>query len=98
MNYSWHTGAQKDLRDAALFYRQRAGSSLSKSFLGEFEESIGRLSLHPELGSPWRGRGRRRYLMRRFPYAIIYSVSENEIRILAVAHHSRRPSYWENRR
>ena len=98
MNYSLHPEALGDLREAASFYSEQAGTSLSQAFLGEFEQSINRLLLHPGLGSPWRGRGRRRYLMKRFQYSLIYTVSGDEIRILAVAHHSRRPDYWAGRR
>ncbi|MEO8436328.1 MAG: type II toxin-antitoxin system RelE/ParE family toxin [Pyrinomonadaceae bacterium] len=73
--------------------------------LAEFEQSVNILLQHPGLGSPWRGRGRRRYLMKRFPYSLIYlsysliyMVSGDEIRILAVAHHNRRPGYWRGRK
>ena len=66
MNYSLHPEASEDLRDAASFYREQAGTSLSQSFFGEFEQSINRLLQHPALGAPWRGRGRRRYVMKHF--------------------------------
>ena len=36
-------------------------------------------------------------LLRRFPYIIIYAIEPNQVRILAVAHQSRRPSYWVDR-
>lgn len=98
MNYSLHPEASEDLRDAASFYHEQAGASLSQFFLGEFEQSINRLLLHPALGSPWRGRGRRRYVLKHFPYSLVYTVLADEIRILAVAHHSRRPGYWTGRR
>lgn len=99
MNYSLHPEAEGDLRDAASFYLEQAGTTtLSQSFFGEFEQSINRLLQHPALGAPWRGRGRRRYVMKHFPYSLIYVVSGDVIRILAVAHHSRRPGYWAGRR
>jgi plasmid stabilization system protein ParE len=98
MIYSLHPEAEADLRDAAEFYRERAGNSLSQSLLAEFEQSVNILLQHPGLGSPWRGPGRRRYLMKRFPYSLVYTVSGEEIRILAVAHHNRRPGYWRGRR
>ena len=97
MKYSLHPEALGDLRDAASFYREQAGTSRAQSFLREFEKSINRLLLHPALGTPWHGRGRRRYLMKHFPYSLVYTVSGDEIRILAVAHYSRRPGYWTGR-
>ncbi len=39
----------------------------------------------------------RRFLLRRFPYVIIYEIVSDEIHILAVAHTKRRPGYWKNR-
>ncbi len=98
MIYSLHPEAEEDLRDAAEFYRERAGNRLSQSFLAEFEQSVNVLLQHPGLGPAWRGGGRRRYLMKRFPYSLIYTVAGEEIRILAIAHHSRRPGYWRGRK
>jgi len=86
-----------DLRDAAEFYRDRAGTTLSQSFLEEFEHSVSLLLEYPGIGSPWRC-ATRRFIMRRFPYSIIYSTASEEIRILAVAHQSRRPGYWRMRK
>ena len=98
MNYFLHPEALGDLRDAASFYREQAGTTRSQSFLREFDQCISKLLLRPALGSLWRGRGRRRYLMKRYPYSLIYTVAEDTIRVLAVAHHSRRPGYWVSRR
>lgn len=39
----------------------------------------------------------RRALVKRFPYALVFMVSRNELRILAVAHSHRRPEYWRRR-
>jgi toxin ParE1/3/4 len=97
MKYWMHPEAEGDLRDAAAFYSRRAGNGLSQSLLAEFEHSINLLLQYPELGHLWRS-GTRRHLMNRFPYSIIYTVSAEEIRILAVAHHSRRPGYWRKRK
>jgi hypothetical protein len=36
-------------------------------------------------------------LMHRFPYSIIYDLANDEIRIYAIAHHSRHPAYWRQR-
>jgi toxin ParE1/3/4 len=97
MRYWLHPEAEDDLRGAAEFYRERADTRLSRSFLAEFRQSANSLLQHPGLGALWR-KGRRRLLMKRFPYSLIYIISGDEIRILAVAHYSRKPEYWRNRR
>lgn len=97
MNYWLHPEAQEDLREAAEFYREQAGTALSQSFLAEFERSVGLLLQHPGLGAIWR-HGKRRLVTRRFPYSVIYTVVGDQVRILAVAHQSRRPSYWRGRK
>lgn len=42
-------------------------------------------------------RGVRIHLLRRFPYSVIYIIAPDEIIIVALAHHSRRPGYWGRR-
>ncbi len=39
----------------------------------------------------------RRYLLPKFPYAIIFSIEPDHIRIIAVAHIKRKPGYWLRR-
>jgi len=39
----------------------------------------------------------RRCLTRVFPYAILYTIEEDYILIVAVAHFSREPGYWKYR-
>jgi plasmid stabilization system protein ParE len=97
MRYSLHPGAREDLREAAGFYWERGGNVLAQAVLAEFERNVDLLLRHPKLGILWRY-GKRRRVMNRFPYALIYTVQGEEIRILAVAHHSRRPAYWRRRK
>lgn len=97
MIYSLHPEAEVDLREAAEFYRDRAGVAIAQAFFGEFERSMTLLVEHPLLGALWL-RGKRRQVMRHFPYSIIYTIVAQEIQILAVAHQSRRPGYWRKRK
>ncbi len=39
----------------------------------------------------------RRYLLQKFPHAIIYTIEPDHIRIIAVAHTKRKPGYWIDR-
>ena len=85
-----------ELQDASDFYAQKANRDLGLAFVAEFERSAQRVLENPMLGAVFRG-SRRRYLLRRFPYSIIYQVAGEEVRVVAVAHHRRRPGYWTHR-
>ena len=86
--------ALTELNDAATFYTLKANAGLGLAFVAEFERTANLILSNPLLGAVFRG-NRRRYILRHFPYSIIYQVTTEELRILAVAHHSRRPGYWE---
>ena len=89
--------ALAELHDAAAFYTLKANVDLGLAFVAEFERTANLVLDNPLLGSVFRST-RRRYTLRRFPYSIIYQVTAKELRILAVAHHSRRPGYWKQRK
>ncbi len=89
--------ALAELQDAAAFYAASADVELGLAFLAEFERGVGAIMINPKVGAIFRGT-RRRYLLRRFPYSIIYQVSAEELRVIAVAHQRRRPGYWAGRR
>lgn len=42
--------------------------------------------------------GVRRYVMKRYPFVIVYRELADEIRVLALAATKRRPGYWRGRR
>ena len=55
MNYWLHPGAHEDLREAAEFYREQAGTALSQAFLAEFVHCVGLLVRHLRLVAIWGG-------------------------------------------
>ncbi|MBI5922198.1 MAG: type II toxin-antitoxin system RelE/ParE family toxin [Betaproteobacteria bacterium] len=89
--------ALAELHDAAAFYALKANVELGLAFVAEFERTANLILDNPLLGVVFRGT-RRRFILRRFPYSIIYQVTAEELRILAVAHHRRRPGYWTQRK
>jgi toxin ParE1/3/4 len=89
--------ALAELQDAAAFYTASANVELGLAFVAEFEHAVNLLLDNPMAGAIFRGT-RRRYLLRRFPYSVIYQLTVEELRIIAVAHHRRRPSYWTGRK
>lgn len=42
-------------------------------------------------------RGVRRIFIERFPYSVVFAQHDNDVFVLAFAHHKRRPGYWRNR-
>lgn len=96
MIVSIHPQAEAELVDGASFYAKEANAALGESFVAEFNHAVELLREHPKLGAKWRG-VLRRLRLRRFPYSILYHESESELRIVAVAHQSRRPGYWRGR-
>jgi toxin ParE1/3/4 len=39
----------------------------------------------------------KRCILKKLPYSIIYTETEDEIRVIAFPHHKRRPGYWKQR-
>lgn len=89
--------ALAELQEAAAFYTASANEDLGLALVAEFERAAKLILENPKAGAIFRGT-RRRYLLRRFPYSLIYQLTAEEIRIIAVAHQHRRPGYWARRR
>ena len=66
------------------------------AFYSEIEAGIALVEQYPDL---WIGIGGdiRRCLIRRFPYAILYSHEAGRIYIYAIMNTAREPNYWRNR-
>jgi plasmid stabilization system protein ParE len=95
MKPGFHPLATRELVDAAQFYEARA-PGLGNRFLDEVERVVAFLQAHPEIGRPT-GADIRVFPTRRFPYSLVYQLAGQELRVLAVAHHKRRPHYWTGR-
>ena len=95
LRVSFNRLAERELNDAALYY-ERESPGLGMKFLDEIDRYIAAILKNPNAGQSIRGPVRRR-LLRKFPYGILYSVKENEIRILAIMNLRRRPTYWVRR-
>jgi plasmid stabilization system protein ParE len=92
---SFHPEAVADAREARLWYAE-IDPRLADDFVAQLDLAIARIATSP-LTWPTSGLRTRRYLMHRFPYAIIYRVHGEEVQVLAVAHGHRRPGYWRKR-
>jgi len=95
----WEPEAEAELLEAARWYEAECG--LGEDLLVAVDEAVDRLRGMPEAGLVLPGApgdlALRRVLVRRFPYAVVYLITPEELAVLAVAHHSRRPDYWRSR-
>ncbi len=92
---SFHRLTELELNDATRYYDLES-PGLGKSFLHAIEKTCASIRKHPHAGTSVAGTVRRR-LIRRFPYALLYSVRSDSIRVLAVMNLKRRPMYWVDR-
>lgn len=95
MNYRWHSGALDDLEEATVFYFQE-DPDLELRFANCIDKAIERVTHHPR-SWPRIEDTVRRYVTDTFPYSILYSIEQDHVLIVAVAHHSRNPDYWKSR-
>ena len=92
--------ASSELEDAAVWYNsQRPGLGLE--FVQAVETTLDHIALWPQIGRRVPGVPAdvpvRRFPVPRFPYHLAYMEWEGVIRLLAVAHDSRKPGYWSSR-
>ena len=80
---------------AAHWYAERSPSA-ALAFSEELDAAESAIARLPEAWPPYEA-GTRRYLLRRFPFSVVYRVEPTRIVVVAVAHARRRPSYWRSR-
>lgn len=97
MKYIVHPAAFDELIEGASFYSSQISEPLGQALISEFERITTMLMQNPELGVK-AAAGARRFGMRRFPFSVVYRVFPDHLYIIAIAHHKRRPRYWQNRK
>ncbi|HEU5080935.1 MAG TPA: type II toxin-antitoxin system RelE/ParE family toxin [Opitutaceae bacterium] len=97
MRYGFADAALEEYIAAGQYYNRKV-PGLGDAFVDEVEAGVASI-----LASPRACRvvedDVRRYLVKRFPYGIYYSIEPNEIVVIwAVKHLRRNPDYWQERR
>jgi toxin ParE1/3/4 len=87
--------ARAELRWAVERYNAET-PGVGAALAAEVERAAQRIVEFPQLGSPYLV-GTRRVILRRFPFSVVYRVEGEDVVIVALAHHRRRPGYWRNR-
>lgn len=91
----YHEAAEDELLHEIGYLELRA-NGLGRRFFAEVRRAEKLISQFPESAEEIRP-GIRKRILQKFRYSLIYSIEEDILLILAVAHHSRRPGYWVGR-
>ena len=87
--------ALEEAEAAARWYAERSATAAA-AFSDEIDAAESAIVRLPEAWPPF-DHGTRRYLLRRFPFSVVYRIEPTRIVIVAVAHFRRRPGYWRSR-
>ncbi|MBK8569244.1 MAG: type II toxin-antitoxin system RelE/ParE family toxin [Nitrosomonadales bacterium] len=89
--------AQADADAVVDWYIGEGAFIAAEDFTEELDGAIDLLNQFAALGES--GMHHTRSLpLHGFPYSLIYRLRDDTARVIAVAHHSRRPGYWVGRR
>ena len=92
---SFHPAISGELQEAYSWYEQQA-AGLGDHFVSELESAYESIKSLPETWPKFSKRTRR-FLLSKFPYAIVYKPSGSICYIVAIMHQSRKPGYWLHR-
>ena len=95
MTFRFLPAAQTELLEGIEYY-----SAIRPELGARFEQAVAHAVLsavaHPQHGAP-RSQNTRRWLVKGFPFGVIYRATDEEVTIVAVAHQRKRPEYWGER-
>ena len=95
MPVSFHPAAAAEVERAQAWDEERSVFAAA-GFLQELTRAVQRIRSAPER-YPAEAHGTRRILLDPYPFSVVYLIRGDELVIIAVAHHKRRPGYWADR-
>ena len=95
MKYSFYSDARAEFL-AAIDYYEECQVGLGAEFAEEVYGTIQRIIYFQE-SWPEMSKNTRRCLTNRFPYGVVYQITEEEIIIIAIMQLNREPEYWKER-
>jgi plasmid stabilization system protein ParE len=93
--YRFDPRAWQEIEAGDDWYLQRSADA-SVGFIAAISDALDCISRAPERWPKYLY-GTRRFVLRRFPFSIVYLDDRDQLSIVAVAHNKRRPGYWKNR-
>jgi len=95
MKYYFHPAAETELLNAVEFYELQQ-PELGRRLSEEIQTAIHQICEHP-LAWEKMDAETHRCLTNRFPYGVLYRIKSDHIRIIAIMHLRRKPTYWNKR-
>jgi plasmid stabilization system protein ParE len=95
MNIRFLASAQAELL-AVITYYAEITPELGARFEQAAAKAVRAAATHPERGAP-RSSNTRRWMVKTFPFGVIYREGVSEILVVAVAHQRKKPEFWARR-
>lgn len=96
MIVEFRAAARHELLEAGQWYLQDGGPAVAEGFEWAVQRALQLLAFMPTLGTPGYP-DLRLWPLKHYPYTLVYSVQADVLSIVAVAHQSRAPGYWQGR-
>ena len=87
--------AEGDYFESLTWYAERSVDA-ANDFDAEFDRALAQIASDPER-FPLCDVRHRYFLLRRFPFRILYRMIHDDVVVIAVAHSARSPEYWADR-
>ncbi|MBA3314255.1 MAG: type II toxin-antitoxin system RelE/ParE family toxin [Planctomycetota bacterium] len=91
----FHPEAQEEYDEALAWYQSRSPNAALR-FETEVERALTLIEANPGMFPKYDDEHRFAVLLR-FPYSVVYQIQAGCVYVVAVAHGSRLPGYWERR-
>jgi len=91
----FHPEVTNDIKGSYLWYEDKL-HGLGDRFLNELEDGYTAIQNFPDTWANFQY-GFKRYILNKFPFSVLYKVTNEKIVVVAVMHNSRKPNYWLDR-
>ena len=97
MRLTFHPSVASDIARVMAHYQQVGGASLADEFYAELRSCFAK-ALEAPRNYPIHSGELRRVTLDRFPYHFLFRIDGDDVRVLVVRHHRRRPTLGTTRR
>lgn len=91
----FHPAAVREARAAREWYEERS-ATIAKQFQAAVDAAVEDIAEHPDRWGRY-VHATHVFLLKKFPFLLIYRMRDDVVQVVAVAHAKRRPGYWMDR-